>query len=223
MTQYFRVDGQRLTYAEYWRMSPGFFSFAIAAAMKLVRMPIASEFAIPRIDELTFVDPKSMPPYATHALAKFVRACLDADLRPQFTYTMPSLDGSSESYSSLFLSEDGRTAAQLIFVRSTDMEKTAIGCLTRLGDRRFLVTTDQPEALRSHPDDDMVRLVGRPPQEILARHAERLAAMTSGDRSPIRLDENSLKAMILYREQGHIDYHVSRGVYVPIDPECVDD
>src|SRR5262245_40648037 len=136
MTTYYKVDGQKLTYAEYWRMAPDPFSFCIAALQKLLGTTVPMSFSIPRVDHWHLVDPEEVPARVTEWWKAPTRDCLAANLELQFCYTIPVLEEDRESYAAIYLSPDGLTAVNVSYVRSPPMQKTAVFCLSQLVDGR---------------------------------------------------------------------------------------
>ena len=220
MTEYYRIDGQALTYAEYWRMSPGVFGFTIAAFLKLIRCPMSFTFSIPRPDALTFVEQADVPGWVRRRWEHAMDVCQDEGLRRQFFYTVPTLEDYREGYVASFLFPDRLAGAALIAVAHKNKRKTSFSCVSRLPGRQYLITSDQRLQMEQHPDDEVVRLVGALPEDILDRHREEIARP---DTRPVPLDPADWPRFVLEREQRHIDYHRVRGVYVRMTEDEVED
>jgi hypothetical protein len=219
MTEYYRLNGQALTYAEYWRMSPGVFAFAVAALLKLLHCPLRFTFSIPRLEALTFLEPADIPEWVRDRWQEAVEVCQDEGLRLQFCYTTPVLERGRAAYAGSFLHPEGHVAAAAIAVRHARRTQVAFSCLTRLPGGRWLITSDQPAKMEPHPDDVIVRLVGADPDDVLDRHLEEVRAL---ERPPLRIDPGEWPRLVLEREQRHVDFHIVRGVYVPMTEEEVE-
>src|SRR5262245_13455489 len=84
MKRYYKVDGQKLSYQEYWRMSPEPLSFLIAALRKLLRIPVEFKFSIPRVESLPLLDPAEIPGRVKKKWSAIIDACEDQGLQVQF-------------------------------------------------------------------------------------------------------------------------------------------
>jgi hypothetical protein len=216
MVRYYKVDGQKLSYPEYWRMSPEPLSFLIAALRKLLRIPVEFRFSIPRVDSLDLLDPAEIPARVKKKWRAMIGECEDQGLQVQFYYTLPVLEDTRESYAVTLLSDDGLVATNVTYAGTPSIEKTAFSCLSKLRDGHCLITSSQPKQMEPCPEDEIDRLPGRSPADLLAHHREKISSSADSDRTPVRLNESKLQQLVLQREQGHVDFHIERGVYVPM-------
>jgi hypothetical protein len=211
MTDYYRVNGQALSYAEYWRLSPGVFAFCVAALLKLLRCPLPFTFSIPRPEAMDFVAPSEIPVWVRERWEEAVDACRDRGLRLQFCYTVPVLERDREGYAASFLSADGLVAGATVAAATRSKRQAHFACLSRLPAGRYFITSDQGKKMEPHPDDEILRLPGAHPEVVLDRHREEIE---QPDRTVLRIDPAEWPRQVLEREQRHVDYHIVRGVYV---------
>jgi hypothetical protein len=219
MTEYYRLNGQTLSYAEYWRMSPGIFAFAMAALLKLLHCPVNFAFSIPRPEALTFMEPADIPGWVQKRWQRAVETCQDWGLQLQFCYTLPVLERHREAYAASFLSGDGLVGAAVCAAATRVLSRTTFSCLSRLRGGYALITTDQRKQLEPHPDDQIVRLPGAAPDVILERHLRELG---EPERTPWPVNGAEWPQYVLEREQRHVDYHIVRGVYVPMTAAAIE-
>jgi hypothetical protein len=219
MTEWYRLDGQALTYAEYWRMSSRVPPFLIAAVRKALHVPVRFSFSIPRPSALHILQPGDIPGWVRRKWQAAVEACQDRGLALRFCHTVPLLETNREGYGAWFLSVDGLTAAALASARTHGRDGTSFACCSRLPEGGCFVTSDQRRKLEPHPDDEIVRFPGADPSEIVDRH---LQAMREPGRRFVRMEELDFPRLVLEREQRHVDFHIVRGVYVRMTEEEID-
>src|SRR5688572_18150621 len=84
------VDSRRVSFREDWRLSPGWASFLIASAFKLLRWRLNFGSALPR--EFVWIDREdNVPDWAATLFAEAERAMVAEGLHPVVTYTTPLL------------------------------------------------------------------------------------------------------------------------------------
>ncbi len=212
--RYIKVNSTKLSFAEYWRMSPGIVSFIIVSALKALRVRISLAEGIPYPDELLVMERIHIPPYALEKMAPIYDACLGLGFDEGFWYTIPSL-GRQEGYGAAMRSADGEVAASILYSQtSTDAGLevvSGLGFHTRFSDDRLYATANIKEQLSAPPNCIGFAMPKGNPQQVLEKHRHRIGNMS---RTPIeRIQANGLHGYILRINQEEADYHLARGVY----------
>lgn len=217
MATYYRTDGQRLSYAEYWRMSSALLPFLVVAGMKLLRVPVKFNFAILRQDCLNIVPREHVSETILGKLAPAVQACVNAGFRECFHQKGLGI-GCGDATAVAMLSGDGQTRGMAIHAGSGVSETIVLGCVSRLTSGRYLGTGNAKMWMKPEPRYDVVRLPGASAEAVLERHTRELRRP---GRKAVVLDREGLERDVLEGEQSHYDFHVGRGVYVPMTEEEV--
>ena len=177
--RYYKVHGGRLSFAEYWRMSPDPLSFLVAAGLKLVG-GMNFTFSIPRIDDLVELDWADLPGVARRALADPRDRFEAAGLRFAFAHELPLLEPHRVAAGAVFLAPDGRAFAAANFAKEEAAHKVVVAAVSRFGDGRFGITTGAEKKLEPRPNRIVRRYVGLPADALYARTG---TTWTSGRRT----------------------------------------
>ena len=219
--QYYKINSRKVTYAEYWRLSPGL-GFFVAAIAKLFHQPINFKSGVPRIDSLVRMDSETFSGGINSLMDEKVSECLAQGLQLKFYYTIPML-GQSAGYAAAFLSLDGLITAQVMFSQSknanTTVQVTALSLMTRLISGRYLAAGDQPKRFVSPPWVEAVSMPGRKTSEILLSHRERVSSCSAD--KPVPIAESELEKFIIDVNNRSVDFNVQRGVYVLMNEDEV--
>lgn len=215
-TTYYRVHGGRVTFGEYWRLAANPVEFALAAGFKLFGgLPL--DASIPRIEAVPFAEWDDLPKEARKRLQGPIDLLEDAGYDYAFSYRAPLLEHTRLGIGSVLLRADGRAFATVLFAKEPNLSKVAASCVSRFPDGGFGVTTDQKKQLVENPKNHTRRHPDTPADELAARHVEHLADWAADGLKPQRLDrDTSLPAAIVQGEQELVDFHVGRGVFVPL-------
>jgi hypothetical protein len=222
MTTFYRLDGGQLTYAEYWRLAPEPLSFLIAAGRKFIGWPVRFTFAIPRPDRLFVVDVDELPDAAQSAMWPVVRKAKAADLRVAFYHRSPVPERHRVGAAAALLDEYELTCLYVIFGQDGGQRQVQLSCVSRFADRSLGVTTTMPKTLEPVPGNHIERHPGTDPATLYARHQEHLEDLESQGLVPMWLDPERLADVILEWEVGYVDFHVGRGVFVPMTNDELD-
>lgn len=222
MTTYYRLDGGQLTYAEYWRLSPEPLSFLIAAGRKLVGWPIRFAFAIPRPDRLFLVDQDELPDAARSAMWPMVRKAKAAGFRLVFHHRLAVPEPHRVGAAAALLDEYALTCFYVMFAQDGGQRQVQLTCSSRFADSTRAITTTLHKTLEPVPGNHIERHPGADPAALYARHQEHLAALESQGLVPMWLDPDRLADVVLEWEVGYVDFHIGRGVFVPMAQEELD-
>lgn len=212
---FYKTRMNRLTFGELWRMSPGPLTFLIASGMKLFGKLPEGDLGVCRLDSLERLDGSEIPDRVHESWSKWIDACEAEGIGLQFYYTVPFVGFDVEAYAAAMLGEGGLVAAQALYARQKDAEKTVLALFTRLADGRELVTSSKRRELEIPPGTDVVRLPRGTPSQVVARHLERVRSVEGA--VPVR--PGHLDRLILEYTNRETDFHIDRGVYVPM-PEA---
>jgi hypothetical protein len=218
--EYYRINGQALTYGEYWRLSPNALVFAYVALRKLLRVPMRFTATVPRPDALYLLEPSQISEGIRRRWQPAVEECQDRGLRLQFCNTLPLLERERATYGASLLRTDGLVGAAIVTSIVPSKEKTVFACLSRLANGRLLVTNDQWKKLETPPEYEHVRLPGASPEVVLDRHLEEIQRE---GRRLLQSDEATWRELVLHWSQRNFDFNLVRGVYVPMTEEEIEE
>lgn len=223
-TTYYKVDSRKLGYGEYWRLSKKRVGpFIRAVFKKLVGIPIDFKFGGVRIDRVIKLDPAQIPIDVTMAWRPRIIACRKAGLQLHFYYTIPTLS-QHINFGIAFLNPDGRIVPQIFCIKPlanlTKELTVTMNCVSRLNDRRTLVTMDQTKKLDPYEGSMREYMPGAPIDAILARHYARLNELNG---LPVDVHvPNTLEAFVVDQNRRFIDARIAKCAYIPMTEEEVE-
>jgi hypothetical protein len=214
-TKYYQVDASRLTLAEYWRMSPNALTFLFAAAMRAIGA-MSFDFSIPRPDELRVVDLDDLPDSALKCLRPALNDFRTAGLELALCHEADVLEDHRYGAGLAFLARDGRSFGAVNYGEENDIRRVEISLVSPFDDDTFGVTTTAKKQFKPHPAYLNVRFPEMTAGELCAAHDRNLDRWESDGKRPRRITRESLPGLILEAEQRFVDFHVERGVFVPM-------
>lgn len=222
MTTYYRVNGRKLTFGEYWRMSPDPFSFLIVAGMKLFGMPLKFNFAIPRPDRLFLVDFDELPKSARSGMKKMILGAEKAGMELVFCHRLAVPEPHRIGTAALLIDESCETGLMVIYGKDRATEERQMSCASRFADDTLAVTTTMKKTMVPVPDMSVERYPGASPATLIKRHREHLEKLADEGLVPVPINPNRYEEFVLDCELRYVDFHISRGVFVPMTDEELD-
>jgi hypothetical protein len=222
MTTYYRVDGARLSYAEYWRMSPSAIAFFIAAGRKLLGVPIHFNFAIPRPDRLFLVELEELPPPARRAMAPAIRSAEQAGLRLSFCRRLAVPEPHRIGAAALLLDDENQTSQMVVFGSHGKRRELRLACVSRFPDDTLATTTTMKKSLQPMPGFHIERYPDASPALIYAHHRGHLERLAAEGLIPVPFQPEKLEDFVLLNEVRYVDFHIGRGVFVPMTEDELD-
>lgn len=218
MPKTYTVDIRNFTFSELWRLAPGL-GFFFAAGHKLLGIPRKIGATVTRLDELLLVSEAELPADVAASMNQTIQAWKVLGFDLVFFYTLPFLQPGRRSFAAAFLSADGLSVAQAMFAEVTlngiTRRELVTHCFFSMADGTFLGATTERKRMNSAPGFKAVHLKGGSPSTLYARGLEEVR---KADRTyPMRQDSEALKGLIVKLNNAHVDFQVSRGVYVPVD------
>lgn len=214
-TTYYKVHAGRIRVLEYWRMSPGWVSFLVAVAAKPFG-GLSFPFRIPRPGELHRLDRRDVPEEAVRGLQDACDAFDEAGLTFHFFHEIVVVERDRLGVAAVHLSADGRTAGMALYGRQGDVHRVEASCASGFTDDTYGTTTTQRQQLDSNPASVVARYPELPANELFARHVEHLDEWERKRGPARRLTAETLPGFVLAGEQATVDYHIRRGVFVPL-------
>ena len=214
----YKVDIRNLTYAELWRLAPGL-AFLFAAPHKLFGIPRKLGARASRLDTITLVAEADVPADVAALMRQSIQDWKALGFSMAFFYTIPAARQGQRSCAAALLSADGGTVAQVMFVevciQGITRRELVTNCFSLLADGTLVGATTEKSRIQPPPQFKAVRLPGRSPSALYerARKELELAKATYA----VSQTPESLKDLIVDINHKHVDYQVSRGVYVPVD------
>jgi hypothetical protein len=222
MTTYYRVDGGQLTYAEYWRMSPGLFPFLVAAGLKFLGSPIPFTFAVPRPDRLFLVEFDELPAVARQGMKRAVHRAEAAGLELVFCHRLAVPEPHRLGAAAVFLDSTGETTMSVLFAQEGATRQSQLSCVSRFADESLGCTTTVRKSMEVVPGTHVERYPGADPAALLARHRDHLGRLEGEGLVPVPIAANRLADFVLACEVRYVDFHIGRGVFVPMTDDELD-
>lgn len=205
-TEFYKVDGGKLSLREYWRMAGNPFVFLIAAIAKLFGgLPIPTYAA--KVDQLHLRTLEELPEECGNLLRPAFEAMPARGYRLLFLHEVPQLVRGNFTAGGVFLADDRRSFAVVLAARSGTVAQVAHHFVIRDSDHYFIVTNEKP-ALKQRPHRTVIYLTGRSPDEVHARFQEERDRHMTAD----QWNDADLRTLILREEQEFIEFHAARGV-----------
>jgi len=222
MTTFYRVDGAKLTYAEYWRMSPNMVAFVIAAGRKLFGFPIRFRFAIPRPDRLFVVELEELPPAARRAMAPAIRWAEQGGLRLIFCHRLAVPEPNRIGAAAILLDENNTSCLMILFGSHGRRRELRLAFVSQFADDTRATTTTIMKTLEPMPGVIIERYPEATPVSLYARHGEHLERLAAAGSIPVPFRPDKLEQFIQCNEVKYVDFHASRGVFVPMTEDELD-
>ncbi|HUY89855.1 MAG TPA: hypothetical protein VMV10_14060 [Pirellulales bacterium] len=220
MTVWYKVNPNRLTYGELWRLARHrAWPFAQAVYRKWfnVPFPATSGFAFP--ESLELVEFQKLPGRAREVLGEIISQAENLGFRPLFCWQRSTL-GEIKDYSAVLLSADGTTLGAAIWVTAGGRNASASFVAGSRCEERRLITSNSTYTIDGPPELEKLHFPGKSIDEIVALHALRL------DRRGIeriqRATETDAAERILENQQRTLAFNLARGVYEPMTQEEID-
>ena len=218
MNQTYAVDIRNFSYSELWRLAPGL-SFLLAARHRLFGIPRRISATVTRLDGLTILKEGDVPGDVTAALDPMVKAWESLGFQAVFRYTVPSIGPGRRSFAAALLSLDGRIVAQVMFVevslRGITRRQLVTSCYGFMADGTYVGATSERKRFNPPPQFKGVYLPGAQPQALCEACLRQLGKAVQT--YPVVQTTETLEALIVKVNNAHVDFQVSRGVYVPVE------
>jgi Zn-dependent protease len=224
MPQFYKVDHRKITFREYWNLSPNW-KGVVAWLLKILGRPISEPnvYTQPLSCKEFEVLEDQLPVEHASAMSE-ARKQLEALGFHSATWThLPPLHGNVSLAAGTLLHDSGKSVARIIHSKATSgtitMEQLVTAFLSPLNDGRVLVTTDMREVFRGAPPNFVVdRRVGASLSSLHEAHVKRLAEVPAAN---IQLIQTTAQcdAFIDDFERQTMDFNLRRGLYVIVSPE----
>lgn len=214
-TKYYKVHGGKLSFGEYWRMSPDPFTFLIAAGMKLVG-GLSFNASVPRHGELHLVEYDALPKAARKQTREAVGAFEAAGMALAFCHELDVLEANRYGVGLIFLAKDGSCFATVNYAEEGETKKVELNVVTPFKDDTYGVTTTAKKQMKPNPEFLTDRHPDMAAEELYETHQENLNRWEDDGKKPRKLTRETLPEFVLDGEQRFIDFHIDRGVFVPM-------
>jgi hypothetical protein len=222
MTTFYRVDGGRLTLAEYWRLSSDLLSFLFAAGRKLLGVPLRFAFTVPRPDRLFVVEFDELPAAARNAMKHPIRDAERAGFRLAFCHRLPVPEPERVGAAAVLLDGHHESVLVVIFGLHGERREVQLGCVSWFADDTLASTTTARKTLTPVPGADIERYPGADAATLAGLHRDHLERLAARGLVPAALDPHRLSEYVLEWELRYVDFHIERGVFVPMTEDELD-
>ena len=218
---YYRVDTQRLTFAEGWRLAPSW-KVVLLWLGKLMGNSIGSSGGIPVPSALrdNLISLGEIPPRVAEKLIEVQSACEAIGFHTPLYYANKHTLAQIEAAACVLQEPAGETIANLAYARSQSFEtKTpaVLGFITLLRDGRLLLTNNVRRRFNSPPGDDLKRMVGAAASPLYKEHRRRIERHRAAGNPPVPIRTFEELASLMWRnDRRTYEFNLARGVYVPL-------
>ena len=228
--EYFRTENRKLTFRECWWLARGWRVIFLWVPKVLgIPMELGAGLPRPRPFAERWVDPAQMPREVREKLEARSHELMKLGFDLAHYHVLVGNLMTSEAGGCYLLHASGETVVTTLYARSFAgpgdfHESDVTAFLTPLANGKMLVTTDQEQKLESAPGDDIVRLPHTRPTDLYLAHEARLgAARAAGELARDRITDTAQLAQVVdAHEQRSFDFHVKRGVWVPMQAPQVE-
>ncbi len=227
---YFRTENRKLTFRECWWLARGW-RVLFLWVPKLFHIPLelGAGLPAPRPFEERWVDPATLPSEVREKLERKAQELMTLGFDLCHYHVLVGNLLTSDSGGCYMVQAGGEIVATFLYARSfadngSSHQSEVTAFLTPLANGVMLVTTDQAQKLETAPTDDIVRLPGVNAEVLLAEHQERVAAARAAGklRAGQIVDTPALAELVDAHEHRSFDFHVGRGVWVPMTASQVE-
>jgi hypothetical protein len=214
VTTYYGIDMSRITWAEAWRFGKlGGLLYLVNA--KLEPRRVVGDTALARTEAHDFVRDVDLSEHARQALRE-----MEASLGESF-HRVGLAKGQTRArhpgFVAMGLASDGLVVSQCIHVGCGGQEVSVIGLASELEDGLRISTGNSGRKLETAPGSIVTYLPGASGDRLLRAHRAKLDELARRSR-PKRFDDAAALDSVVKGEQRSHDFHVARGVYVPLTP-----
>ena len=228
--EYFRTENRKLTFRECWWLARSWrVLFLWVPKILGIPMELGAGLPAPRPFEERWVDPATLPPDVREKLEAQARELMGFGFDQCHYHVLVGNLMTTDSGGCYLLHASGEIVATILYARTFSPDggihrSDVTAFLTPLLHERMLVTTDQAQKLESSPGDDIVRLPGAPLSNLYLAHQSRVAASRGlGKLGPGRIIDTAQLAQLVDAHEGRsFEFHVRRGVWVPMLPDQVE-
>jgi hypothetical protein len=162
------------------------------------------------------VDLDDLPGGPRRIIRRGVQKFEDCGYQFAFVHEIPVLERDRFGAAAFLISPDGLSFTNVNFVEDKAVSQHVIGVNCRFDDGSFGMLTTQKEQMQPNPIHRYVRRPGAAAEDLVDQFPEILEEWESEGVQAVRIMPKSLPGLVLEGEQGDVDYHAERGVYVPM-------
>ena len=219
MTVWYKVDSNRFSYRELWRLSGrGLAPFAQAVLRKWFGLPRPVIYGHAFPETLDLVEFSAIPDRPRQVLGAMISQAERHGFRLALCHKSRSL-GDLVGYAAALWNAEGTPIASAIWVRAGRREEATFSLGSRC-DGRFILTDNQVRRIDSPPEFDCRHLPARSIDELVAVHAGRLDRL--GRERVLRATEAEVAARMLEGRRRIHEYQRGRGIHVLMTQDEID-
>jgi len=112
----------------------------------------------------------------------------------------------------------------VVFGRHNEQRELRLACASRFADDSLATTTTMKKTMNPLPGQSIERHPDANARTLYQRHLEHLARLDRREGLiPVKLKPDRLHEFVLECELRYVDYHIARGVFVPMTDEELDE
>lgn len=208
MSDYFKVDISRLSYAEAWRWG-GLPNLLLLGVWKLLGVKRYGRWLVPATSGIVRVDPKEVTQQQHAAIEPMLRELRRSGFEVAFFYRAPTNE-IRDGFVVAAINRPPDTMGQVAYSKLGVSDEVSLSLVSVAASGRFLATGSGSRSFSAPPEIDVLRLPRSPVREIVVRHAERVEQLST---RPIRI--TAIEPLICDLQTVMRNENVRRGLYVP--------
>lgn len=219
MNEWYRVDPNRFTCRELWRLSGrGLLPFALALYRKFfnVQLPVKYGYAFP--PTLQLIELSRLPDRPGEALGTVMSIAERHGFRFVFCQQGITL-GDTLGFSMVLVNSDGMTFGNATWVKTAAREEATFVVSSRVEDR-LLLTSNEPRRIDYPPEFDIWHLPGKSIDDLVEIHWKRINKVSRSRLQPAVADQ-AVQRVLANRQRYH-EFQRARGVHAPMTREEVE-
>ena len=110
----------------------------------------------------------------------------------------------------------------IIFGKNGDHLEMHVACASRFSDDTLGTTSSMKKTMEPTPWQHIERYPGVSAGALYRNHRDHLERLAGQGLIPVRLDPDRLDQFVLECELRYVDFHIGRGVFVPMTEEELD-
>lgn len=214
-TEFYKLDANRLSIPELWRLSSNWLLFVIVVVFKLLgRLEI--KLTVPMLGDSHEISDAEISVEAGPRLGPHVRSLLDCRFRFLFNYALPTLEKNRLSFGKVYLSPDGKTIGVVQYASHGDDCDCCTTCFSLMTDDTRVITSGQKKSMNPVPDHDTRYYPRLSTVELVDTHMARLLELEQEGGDFRAMQPDAVREYIIQVEVEYMNYHIGRGVFVPM-------
>jgi len=213
--KYYRLNGKRITLREYRRMVPDPFTLIIIVLTKPF-FNLAPKMPVTYPETLAEIRLEELPESVERSLLRQVKKFEADGYRISLVYEIPLLDEKNLTVSVVLISSDGFSLAHVVYIGVGPQSEIAMTVGHFHDDGDYSIVTTKKQELDLISGRNVLRRKGASVEDIMDDYDQIYDEWLDKGDTPVPLNDNNLRVMVLDTERRNADSLIERGVWVPM-------